>query len=101
MLRTRIGSLALSSCIYNACCPSAMTVEDLEAIGASESAAILTKTVTLGEHAGNPRPRSIKTIDLGGNFCVGSFNSEGLPSPGISYCKFGEGFYISLIIISC
>ena len=85
-LRTRLASLTLNSCLLNASGPRSETIEGLQIIGASSAGAIVSKSVTMNKNNGNPKPRSIQGISLGG-FCSGSVNSEGLPNAGIHYCK--------------
>lgn len=103
MLRTKIGPLELQSCVYNACCPLAMTLEQLKAIGASESGAILTKSVTYQNCEGNPEPRDIKNLSLTST-AYGSFNAEGLPNSGIEYCEYrvySTNMHRNHLIIAC
>ncbi len=52
----------------------------------------MSKSATLLKQSGNPLPR-YSEIPLGGDVCVGSLNSEGLPNEGIDY-------YISEKVIS-
>lgn len=79
-LRTRVGSILLDSCLYNASGPRCTTQEDLQALGESPSAAILCKSATLEERAGNPSPRYVETD-------WGSINSMGLPNKGYQFYK--------------
>lgn len=74
-LSTSIGSLPLESCLYNASGPKCTTEADLHALGQSAAAAILSKSATLEERAGNPAPRYVETS-------WGSINSMGLPNKG-------------------
>ncbi len=77
-LQTRVGSLHLDSCLYNASGPRCTTQEDLHALGQSPASAILCKSATLEERAGNPLPRYIETD-------WGSINSMGLPNKGYQF----------------
>lgn len=77
-LATTIGSIHLNSCIYNASGPKCTTKEDLENIGKSFSAAILTKSSTLELRQGNPKPRYYENE-------LGSINSMGLPNQGYQF----------------
>lgn len=79
-LSTRIGSIALSSCLYNASGPRCTTQEELYALGESNSSAILCKSATLEAREGNPSPRYIETS-------WGSINSMGLPNKGVQFYK--------------
>lgn len=54
------------------------TKEELNAIGESQSGAILTKSATLAQRAGNPSPRYYENS-------LGSINSMGLPNKGYEY----------------
>lgn len=74
-LSTSIGSVSLKSCLYNASGPRCTTEADLQALGQSAAAAILSKSATLEERAGNPAPRYVETS-------WGSINSMGLPNKG-------------------
>jgi dihydroorotate dehydrogenase (fumarate) len=87
MLKTTVGGIPLSSCIYNASGPRTGSVEALLKIGQSASSAVIAKSATLKEQSGNPLPRFINKISLGNDYCEGSLNSEGLPNLGIDYCK--------------
>lgn len=84
-LKTTVGGLEFTSCIYNASGPRTGSIEALRKIGESKSGAILSKSSTLLSQTGNPMPRFINKIDLGCQFCQGSMNSEGLPNSGIDY----------------
>lgn len=84
---TSIAGIPLESCIYNASGPRSGTIEALEKIAGSRSGAVLSKSATLLQQNGNPTPRYVNKIDLGGEYALGSFNSEGLPNQGIDYCK--------------
>jgi len=81
-LNTKIAGIEFKSCTFNASGPEASTFEELEKIGQSDSAAIMTKSCTLKKRKGNPLPRIFKLP-------LGYFNSEGLPNPGYkTYLKF-------------
>lgn len=79
-LSTRVGSLLLDRCLYNASGPRCTTKEDLHALGNSQSSAILCKSATLEERLGNPSPRYVETA-------WGSINSMGLPNKGYQFYK--------------
>jgi dihydroorotate dehydrogenase (fumarate) len=85
MLSTLIGSVKLENCIFNASGPRCGSAEALAKIASSNSGAILSKSATLLKNEGNSLPRSIPKINLGPNYCDGSFNSEGLPNLGIEH----------------
>jgi dihydroorotate dehydrogenase (fumarate) len=88
MLKTSVGGVALTSCIYNASGPRTGSIEALMKIAESKAAgAVLSKSATLVEKNGNQLPRFLNKISLGGDYCDGSLNSEGLPNYGIDYCK--------------
>ncbi len=73
--QTDISGVKFSNCIFNASGPLCESLKELEIIGKSKSAAITTKSCTLEERGGNPRPR-YKDIQFG------SINSMGLPNLG-------------------
>lgn len=77
-LQTTFAGLTLESCIYNASGPWCTTQADLEGIGSSAAAAILTKSATLERRKGNPSPRYVETT-------FGSINSMGLPNEGYQF----------------
>ncbi|BDS09489.1 dihydroorotate oxidase [Aureispira anguillae] len=77
-LSTTVGAVSLNSCIYNASGPKCTTKEELENIGKSFSAAILTKSSTLELRTGNPSPRYFENE-------LGSINSMGLPNQGYQF----------------
>ena len=85
MLATSVGGITLASCVYNASGPKTNSIEALIKIGNTSAGAILSKSATLNAQDGNELPRFINKIDLGGNYCNGSMNSEGLPNQGIDY----------------
>ncbi len=68
-------------CIFNASGPSCATLEELDIIGKSGAAAIMTKSCTLKPREGNPEPRYT-------GLPLGSINSMGLPNLG--YKKYVE-----------
>ena len=78
----KIAGIELGSCIFNAAGPKDVTLKELEAIGASRSAAIAMKSCTKEPREGNEEPR----------YCAlesGSINSMGLPNLGYKeYMKF-------------
>ncbi len=80
-LKTSIAGIPLQNYFFNASGPRCTTLAELEALGASKSAVILSKSCTLEPREGNPEPR-YKELDLG------SINSMGLPNLG--YKKYGE-----------
>ncbi len=83
-LATTIAATSLSSCLYNASGPLCSSAEELHALGDSRAGAILTKSATLQERAGNEEPRYIETA-------WGSINSMGLPNQGYEfYARFAE-----------
>lgn len=87
MLTTNIAGIPFTNCIYNASGPRTQSVEALVKIGQSKAGAVLSKSSTLVEQSGNALPRFVNKINLGGTYCDGSINSEGLPNAGIDYCK--------------
>ncbi len=80
-IQTSIAKIPLQSYFFNASGPKCTTLEHLEALGASKSAVILSKSCTFEPREGNPEPRY---VDLN----LGSINSMGLPNLG--YRKYGE-----------
>ncbi|MBI5002580.1 dihydroorotate oxidase [Candidatus Woesearchaeota archaeon] len=80
-LKTTIGGIPLETYFFNASGPKCTTIEHLEALGASKSGVILSKSCTYEPREGNPEPR-YKELNLG------SINSMGLPNLG--YMKYGE-----------
>mmetsp|Transcript_19617 Transcript_19617/g.21305 ORF Transcript_19617/g.21305 Transcript_19617/m.21305 type:complete len:389 (-) Transcript_19617:1713-2879(-) len=85
MLTTNIAGIPFTNCIYNASGPRTQSVEALVKIGQSKAGAVLSKSSTLVEQSGNALPRFVNKINLGGTYCDGSINSEGLPNAGIDY----------------
>lgn len=98
MLLTSVGGIALECCIYNASGPRTGSVEALQKIGESSAGAILSKSATLVEQSGNPLPRFLNKISLGGKYTDGSLNSEGLPNYGIDYCKCGVKWFSAHVL---
>ena len=80
-LKTTVAGIELDCCIYNASGPKSGHVSDLANVGKSRAGAVLSKSATLVKQTGNPLPR-LRKIELGGDFCAGSINSEGLPNAG-------------------
>lgn len=77
-LETKIGSIHLPNCVYNASGPRTGTSAALLKIAKSDSGAVLAKSATLDSQPGNPHPRMWHSP-------ICSFNSEGLPNSGINY----------------
>ncbi len=80
-LKTAIAGIPLESYFFNASGPKCTTLEELQTLGASNSAVIMSKSCTFEPREGNPEPR----------YCpleMGSINSMGLPNLG--YKKYGE-----------
>eukprot|EP00124_Ichthyophonus_hoferi_P001692 Ihof_evm11s95 gene=Ihof_evmTU11s95 len=75
-LRTTFLGVELNGPLWNASGPECTTKQELDALGSSAAALILTKSITLEERAGNPEPR-LKA------FSQGSINSMGLPNLGV------------------
>ena len=80
-LQTSIAGIPLESYFFNASGPKCTTLEELQALGSSSSAVILSKSCTAEPREGNPEPRYVP-LDFG------SINSMGLPNLG--YRKYGE-----------
>lgn len=74
-LSTSIAGINLSSYLMNASGPKCTTWEELEEIGQSNSAAIVTKSCTISFREGNPEPRY-------SDLPLGSIQSMGLPNLG-------------------
>ena len=74
-LSTKFAGITLSHPIFNSAGPRDVTLEELKALGSSESAAIVSKSCTLEHREGNPKPRYY-------DFEGGSINSMGLPNLG-------------------
>lgn len=80
-MKTSIAKIPLQSYFFNASGPKCTTKEQLEALGDSKSAVILSKSCTYEPREGNPEPRYVP-LELG------SINSMGLPNLG--YKKYAE-----------
>lgn len=100
MLNTKINDIELNSCIYNASGCLCTTSEDLNTLfDANGNGAVISKSNTLEEREGNPKPRWY----FGDNF---SINSMGVPNLGYKfYTKYthpelsnGNKLYIQSII---
>ncbi len=74
-LSTNIASIELASYLVNASGPDCTTIEELQTIGASESAAIMMKSCTVLPREGNPEPRYQRLP-------FGAIQSMGLPNLG-------------------
>jgi len=74
-LRTRIAGVSFNGYVFNASGPACTTLDELNGLGRSGSAAIVTKSCTLLPREGNPEPR-YKDLPLG------SIQSMGLPNLG-------------------
>lgn len=72
---TTIANVTFPHCIFNASGPICSSLEELQAIGKSGSAAIMTKSCTFTPRDGNPEPRYTPIP-------YGSINSMGLPNLG-------------------
>lgn len=94
MLQTSIagGKVVLDCCVYNASGPRTGSIEALQRIAGSKSGAVLSKSATLVRQDGNDLPRFVNKVALGGAYCDGSLNSEGLPNYGCEYCKHHSYF---------
>lgn len=73
--QTQIAGVQLPSYVFNASGPNDVTLEELQVIGRSDTAAITIKTCTLEYRKGNEEPR-YKEVPLG------SINSMGFPNLG-------------------
>jgi len=71
-----VAGVTMPSCLMNASGPLCTTIEELQALGMSNSGSIVTKSCTFLERAGNEEPR-YTDLPLGG-----SIQSMGLPNPG-------------------
>lgn len=79
-LKTTVGGLPMSTCIYNASGPRSGTAAALSKVCSSRAGGVLAKSATVDKQTGNPQPRTFHAP--GG---LASFNSEGLPNNGIDY----------------
>ena len=81
-MKTNIAGIEFSSCIINASGPSDATLDELEIIANSDSAAIMMKSCTVEPRGGNEEPRYY-------NLPFGSIQCMGLPNLGyLEYIKF-------------
>lgn len=79
-----IAGVGFASCVFNAAGPKDVTLEELRAIGESESGAIVMKSCTIEPREGNEEPRYADVP-------LGSINSMGLPNLGYErYMGFAE-----------
>lgn len=96
-LQTTLAQSELKSCLFNASGPLCSTEEELDGIGESAAGAILSKSATLEQRAGNPSPRYVDTP-------WGSINSMGLPNEGYKYyadyaakaARFDKPYFMSV-----
>ncbi len=80
-LSTRIAGVTFPTCFMNAAGACCVTQDELEALGESNTGAIVTKSMTPQPRDGNPGPRYR-------SFPGGSINSMGLPNLGYpAYAK--------------
>ena len=79
-LRTTVGGVSVSTCVYNASGPRSGTAAALAKVCQSAAGGVLAKSATLVKQSGNPQPRTFHAPDG-----KASFNSEGLPNNGIDY----------------
>lgn len=83
-LSTEIAGVGLDSFCVNASGPICTTYQELEAISASESSAIMMKSCTVEPRDGNPEPRYCRLP-------FGALQSMGLPNLGYKkYIEFAE-----------
>ena len=75
-LSTTIAGVTFPTCFMNAAGACCVTQKELEALGASQTGAIVTKSMTPQPRTGNPEPRYY-------SFPSGSINSMGLPNLGV------------------
>ncbi|ATP29834.1 dihydroorotate oxidase [Chromobacterium violaceum] len=68
----------MPGCLYNASGVWCREEDELEALLASDAAAVISKSATLAPRDGNPEPRYCRTA-------MGSINSMGLPNRGFDY----------------
>lgn len=74
-MKTQIAGIEFNSCILNASGPLCSTLEELEEIAKSNSAAVVMKSCTLEPRKGNEEPRYARLP-------LGSIQSMGLPNQG-------------------
>lgn len=72
-LTAKLSNLQLQNCILNASGALCMSLEELKQLDTSQSGAIITKSCTIKEKLGNPRPRYYHDKNI-------SLNSMGLPN---------------------
>ena len=77
-IETKIGSISLASCIYNASGAACVSEEELDNLLKGQSGAIIAKSCTENYREGNPEPRYVEVP-------LGSINSMGLPNHGVDY----------------
>ncbi len=83
-LSTTLAGIPLNSCILNASGPRDTTLEELQALQTSESAAIMMKSCTIDSRPGNPEPRYVE-------FTGGAQQSMGLPNHGYqAYLEYAQ-----------
>ncbi len=80
-ISAEIAGVKFEGCVWNAAGAWCVTLEELEELGKSESAAITTKSCTKEAREGNPEPRYAMLK-------LGSINSLGMPNLG--YRKYIE-----------
>lgn len=77
-IASQIGAINLDNCLYNASGARCRTLEELQALGESNSGAYISKSCSMELRAGNPKPRYFENE-------LGSINSMGLPNMGHSF----------------
>ena len=77
-ITTKIGKCILEYPVMNASGPKCSTKEELIDLAFSDSSAILSKSCTINQREGNPKPRYFDNSYL-------SINSMGLPNKGYKY----------------
>ena len=77
-LSTSFAQHTFDNCLMNASGAKCMVLEDLESLLNSDSGALVTKSATISERAGNPEPRYVEIP-------LGSINSMGLPNKGFEF----------------
>jgi len=84
-LSTEIGKLRLPSPLYNASGVWCTTYAELDSVlNNTATGAVVTKSCTLNERAGNPKPRYFDDINKE-DATSASINSMGLPNYGVEY----------------
>lgn len=76
-MATSIGAISFANPVMNAACSIAKSFDDLDALLATQAAAVVIGSITWEERAGNPEPRWFAGSDLG--FAL---NSYGMPNNG-------------------